>query len=395
MQLGTFSDFKEGVVDDYGVGRDDRNKAFYRQRDIQGLDDDAPRFQHIAATNPLSYRTREMLGMSDSSAVRARNEMGMGLKQTMAGRAGQLVGSAGADLTQDIGRSIWWLLNAAQASANVATEYGLQKANPDVYGSTKTTIGYNDLEALEKAGLATKDPKTGDILRDKRVYNRNGKASQRNYRSGMVTALGIPTGVAINNALGLLTPFGGAEGYEAIIPNAEDPSKTDNVLAEVATKYLLGRTGNLLPYSEFQKVRPDVSRGEYNAYKAFKWDKAMDFDPRDGDITLPAGVAKFTSEGIHGPEMQFLGRSLPLTTAGVPFISALAGTMAGVRKGRRYRKGGDLVGQVDPNAVKRGVAGGMAGAVGGIALGNLLETERRRRNQVANEAAAQKDELGF
>ena len=39
----------------------------------------------------------------------------------------------------------------------------------------------------------------------------------------------------------------------------------------------------------------------------------------------------------------------------------------------------------DPDAVKRGMIGGTAGTVGGMLLGNLLEGERRRRNQASNE----------
>ena len=34
----------------------------------------------------------------------------------------------------------------------------------------------------------------------------------------------------------------------------------------------------------------------------------------DGDLTLLGGAVKTTDEGIHGPELQFLGRSLPVTT---------------------------------------------------------------------------------
>ena len=87
-----------------------------------------------------------------------------------------------------------------------------------------------------------------------------------------------------------MTPFGGAEGYKAALPSEEDPTKTQNVLAEVATKYFLGRTGDLLPYDEFVKVRPDVSKDEYQRYKAYKFDKRMDIDPRDGDLSpLPMG----------------------------------------------------------------------------------------------------------
>ena len=48
-----------------------------------------------------------------------------------------------------------------------------------------------------------------------------------------------------------------------MLPSEEDPSKTNNVLGEVAAKYILGRTGNLLPWDEFKKVRPDVSKDEY------------------------------------------------------------------------------------------------------------------------------------
>ena len=58
--------------------------------------------------------------------------------------------------------------------------------------------------------------------------------------------------LAINNGLGLMTPLGGAEGYKANNPSPEDPTKTNNVLAEVAQKYILGKTGGLLPYEEFK-----------------------------------------------------------------------------------------------------------------------------------------------
>ena len=108
--------------------------------------------------------------------------------------------------------------------------------------------------------------------------------TEREYQPGHVGALAIPAGIAMNTGLGLMTPFGGAEGYKAALPDPEDPSKTNNVLGEIAAKYILGRTGNLLPWDEFKKVRPDVSKGEYQRYKAFKFDNDMDFDPSDGDV---------------------------------------------------------------------------------------------------------------
>lgn len=388
--MSWFDEFKEGVALDYGVGRDDRAKMHYAERALKGLDDDSPRLVNMSATYPLSYRTRELLGIADKDAVKARRDMGIGPLPTKAGQAGQLLGSLGADLTQDISRNWWWLFNAAQATGNVINEATLGKVNPDLYGAQKTDIDYKDVNALVDAELATRVPNNSaigyEIQRKPGVFNQGGKAAKRNYRSGFVEALAIPAGVAINNSLGLLTPFGGAEGYEAVLPRDDDPSKTSNAVAEVAAKYILGRTGGLLDYDEFKKVRPDVSRGEYNAYKAFKYDNSTDLNPFDGDFTIPSGVVKGTTDGIHGPEIQFLGRSLPLTTAAVPFASAVIGGALGVRRGRDYRKGGAKFGTPDPDAVKRGMLGSSVGAVGGIALGNLLEAERRKRNEASNQA---------
>ena len=165
-------------------------------------------------------------------------------------------------------------------------------------------------------------------------------------------------------------PFGGAEGYKAALPSQDDPTKTENVLGEVAMKYIMGRTGNLLPYNEFVKVRPDVSPEEYNRYQAFKYDKNTDLNPFDGDLTVMGGALKATDEGIHGPELQFLGRGLPVTTGVVPFSTAVLGGMAGVTR---------------PKPIRGGFVGGMAGLVGGQVMGNLIEGERRRRNKEENE----------
>jgi len=376
---------RDAFNEEIGYGRDDQAKMFYKVRDEQGLDDDAPRMDKTMGEHPLVYRIRENLGIADKNAMEARAKLGMEMKQTPAGRVGQLAGALGADLIQDKSRSIWWLLNAAQAAGNVVNDYGLKLANSSLYGSTDLNTPFN-ITDLKKAGL-TRTTESGREVPIQGVYGANGRAKKKNYRSGMAEALAVPVGFTINQGMGLMTPFGGYEGYEAVIPNAEDPSKTDNAVIEVASKYILGRTGNLLDWDEFKKVRPDVSKGEYNAYKAFKYDKAIDVNPfDDGNISLPGGVLRGTTDGIHGAEIQFLGRSLPVNTAIVPFLSSVAGTMAGVRRGKRYRPGGDLAGQVDPDAVKRGLIGGTTGAVAGMTAGNLLEAERRRRNEADNQA---------
>ena len=197
---------------------------------------------------------------------------------------------------------------------------------------------------------------------------------RRNYEPGYVDALAIPTGIAVNSGIGLLNPFGGQEGYKAVFESEEDPSKTSNVIGEVAAKYILGRTGNLLPWDEFKKVRPDVSKDEYMRYKAFKFDNEADLNPLDGDVVLPTGVLKYTNEGIHGPEVQFLGRSLPLSTAILPAAASVMGTAYGAKRGA---------------PTGRAIRGGMVGGLGSLAasslIGNIIEGERRRRNQAENE----------
>ena len=238
------------------------------------------------------------------------------------------------------------------------------------------------------------DPATGYLKKGFQIREDDNKKYivRRKYDPGHIDALAIPAGIAINTGLGLMTPFGGAEGYKAAVPSEENPSETANVIAEIASKYVLGRTGNLLPWDEFKKVRPDVSKDEYQRYKAFKFDKETDlnlFD--DGKVTLPTGVLKYTNEGIHGPELQFLGRSLPVTTGLTPFAGAVLG--AGLGVSRLGPKTGDDIDT--PNAfmrqfgsdkpIRRGFLGGMAGLAAGNVLGSIIENERRRRNTVENE----------
>ena len=202
----------------------------------------------------------------------------------------------------------------------------------------------------------------------------NNILQKNNYSRGMIAATAIPTGLAINTGLGLMTPFGGAEGYKANNPSPDDPTKTNNVIAEVAQKYILGKTGGLLPYEEFKKVRPDVSRAEYKAYQADKFDNSEDWNPFDGDVSLVGGAVKANIDGIHGAEVSMLGRSLPVNTGVIPFTSALAGTALGGRYGHRQHKKGAM----------GALVGGLGANFAGQAVGSIIENERRRRNGIEN-----------
>ena len=398
------NDIGEGFRTDYELGREDRRNVYLRGRKLRGDTEESTRWDSMMGVHPGVTRMQELAGTIDPAKAQALREHDMQLRGSNAHKTGQVLGSIANDLTQDATRSIYWLLNAAQATGEVINEKVLAQAVPELYQKAlvqSTDIPYTSI--LNKAGEQTGKKERILNIKDKvareemlkRGYAKNimqggeekltaargysfddsGDLQKRKYSPGMVQALAIPTGVAINSGLGLLTPFGGYEGYKAALPSEEDPTKTSNVIGEVALKYMMGRTGNLLPYSEFSQVRPDVSREEYNRYQAFKYDKDEDYNPfDDGNFSIGGGALRGTDEGIHGPELQFLGRSLPLTTAGVPYATALAGTLGGALTGRN--KGKAAIG---------GLLGGMTGVSAGIVGGNIIEQERRRRNSVENQ----------
>ena len=401
--MSWFDEFMEGAKADYTIGRDDLAKRYYRQRDLEKKGDDAAMFESMRNTHPGIIRAREVLGLLSKDAKQSLREHEMDLRGSLPHKIGQFAGTAAADVTQDHSRSIYWLLNAVQATGQVISDEVLSAAVPKLRATSDVVLPgakvvNDDGDKVDKI-LNMKDGPSLQYMKDKKitreqdgktVLNRGfkmddkGNVRTRNYAQGSLMALGIPTGIAINNGVGLMTPGGGMEGYKAALPSDEDPSKTSNIIGEVALKYIIGRTGNLLPYNEFSKVRPDVSREEYNKYQAFKYDKGLDLNPMDGNITLPGGILKATTEGIHGPEVQFLGRSLPVATGIMPFATALAGGVVGARMGhkRRYKDEYDID---RGNAVLGGVLGGMTGLTAGSVTGNIIENERRRRNSVENQ----------
>ena len=390
--------FSEGFQKDYSLGREDTQQAFYRKRDLQKKQKEAPRAESMFSTHPGMTRLREAMGFISDEHRQALKERDMHLETDapFMKQAGQFVGTAAADITQDATRSIHWLMNAPQAAGDVLNEVVLSKVAPELWDQTDVL---RDVTVKTKGGKQTSQRKvykgverdvdyaydngfmnseTGDPKRGYK-WAKDDKGDevlqQRNYSPGMIAALSIPTGIAINNGLGLLTPFGGAEGFKATNPTPDDPTKTNNVVAEVAQKYILGRTGGLLPYNEFKQVRPDVSLGEYKAYQADKFDNSEDLNPFDGDFSVLGGFVKGNVEGIMGPEVSMFGRSMPLTTGLIPGAFAIAGTAAGARYGHRHRGG---------KGAQTGLMGGLAGVAVGTAAGSIIENERRRRNGIDN-----------
>ena len=354
--------------------RQDWDRAYREERILKGQTEDAPRFSQMSATYPTSVRIRENLGIADPTAVSARESMNMGLEEGPTRRAGQMLGTLAQDVVQDKGRSFYWLLNAIQATGGVIAEETIGRLVPQLYKQSSVLDNRGNQVTIKMPkvakdmGLIMNEDAPTRVTKGVKVVD--GDYVRDDYSGGMKAAAALlPTGLAINTGIGLMTPMGGAEGYKAVFPDDEDPNKTSDPVMEVAAKYLMGRTGNLLPYDEFRKVRPDVSREEYNEYKAHKFNKQVDMNPLDGDIIGPMGLFKAKSDGIHGAEVELLGKTLPVNTGVVPFATALAGGVLGGRAGVASKR-----------AAAGALAGGLAGTAAGMVTGNLLEAERRRRN---------------
>ena len=388
MELQDALDFlgrvKQGATEEFGHGREDYRDALKRGYAETGRETDGSKLNQTLGSNRTMTMLAEMTGKADPVQVETRKRMGLGLSEDRATRIGQVLGSLGGDLVQDRGRSLWWLLNAPQAVGNVLQEMALHKHAPGLYQADPARDELGQPLTLKNKAAAQRlgylDSK-GETRKGVTV-GKGGTLRQRRYAPGMTEALMIPAGIAINSSIGLMNPFGGQEGYKAVLESEEDASKTSNVLGEVAAKYILGRTGNLLPWDEFKQVRPDVSKDEYMKYKAFKFDNKGDaniFD--DGEVVLPTGVLKYTNEGIHGPEVQFLGRSLPLITGIMPTAAAIAGTAYGARVGDRMK---DAQGRQMHRGVRGGLIGGGVSLAASTILGNIIEGERRRRNAEEN-----------
>lgn len=210
-------------------------------------------------------------------------------------KAAQLAGVVAADLASDGMRNIWWFLNAPQAIAQVAMFQGMRQA------SEKST-GPSNPQNPNKGGFDQRDY----------VGANEPLLKRRNVRMAAAAPAWIAASMGIGN-------FMRQPGYKAVLPSENDPTQTTDPIAELGSRYFLGRNGSLLPYDEFRKERPDVSRAEYNQYKNY--------------LFSGKSPIKATADGIQGPEVTFMGKSIPLATGILPMAAAVIGARRGIRKG--------------------------------------------------------------
>jgi len=259
---------------------------------VEALPKEAAKARAFVSNLPLGgYSQEELTYLDEARAIDPeiqRNTVRVGQIPTIEGEvptgdswraaAAQGAGVATADLAADGLRNIWWFLNAPQALTQLAMLQGTQRVA-------------QDYQAPGRAGAP--------LIKNKNVR--------------MATTLPAVIGISMGIGNAYRQP-----GYKAAVPSEADPTQSADPLAELGSRYFLGRSGALLPYDEFVKERPDVSRGEYEAYKSYLFGNALPI--------------KATLEGIQGPEVTFLGKSIPLATGILPAVAAVLGGRYGARK---------------------------------------------------------------
>jgi hypothetical protein len=213
-----------------------------------------------------------------------------GVAAEVARRAAQGAGALAADVTTQGAQNLWWFMNAFQAASMAAGQQAMHGA-----------LGPNKM--FRRPGV--EGAPTGSPF------------TRSNYAVGATFPVILGASAAIGNLFR-------QPGYAAALPSEGDRRDSENPLLEAPLR-AIGMTGRLLPFDDFSRERPDVSRGEYEAYKAYLFGSPMPL--------------KFNTDGIHGAEVNLLGRSLPLLTGVLPVAAGVAGGAVGLRMaGKRLAK---------------------------------------------------------
>ena len=159
-----------------------------------------------------------------------------------------------------------------------------------------------------------------------------GIRSDDNPLAGAVIAKGAPYLAAyLSGSVGSPATGFRPKGEKAVYPKSkeEDPTgrEVGNPLAEVIGRSVFFQRGQLLPYGEFKKERPDVMPSTYRDYMAYQYAKPeagslVTIDPQRGSFTAFGGAVKGSAKGLNDPEVRVKG------------LKATASQLAGLAVGR-------------------------------------------------------------
>jgi len=159
-----------------------------------------------------------------------------------------------------------------------------------------------------------------------------GIRSDDNLLAAAVIAKGAPYLAAyLSGSVGSPATGFRPKGEKAVYPKSkeEDPTgrEVGNPLAEVIGRSVFFQRGQILPYGEFKKERPDVMPSTYRDYMAYQYAKPeagslVTIDPERGSFTAFGGAVKGSAKGLNDPEIRVKG------------LKATASQLAGLAVGR-------------------------------------------------------------
>jgi len=159
-----------------------------------------------------------------------------------------------------------------------------------------------------------------------------GIRSDDNLLAAAVIAKGAPYLAAyLSGSVGSPATGFRPKGEKAVYPKSkeEDPTgrEVGNPLAEVIGRSVFFQRGQILPYGEFKKERPDVMPSTYRDYMAYQYAKPeagslVTIDPERGSFTAFGGAVKGSAKGLNDPEVRVKG------------LKATASQLAGLAVGR-------------------------------------------------------------
>lgn len=231
---------------------------------------------------------------------------------TLRGTPQEFLGAYSARLLTDVvtdgTRAVWWAFNHPNALADKAARVAIGK------------------EASKQLGVLG----TGLAM-----------------TAAVAPAIAVSGAYDITNVGEMFRPKGFAQSYAE--PGSEDRRQTSQPVPELFERLFLGRTGRPLAYEEAKKDIPDLTPERYgNFLRSYYQDKGL------------LGVLKATPENLQGvPEARLLGYPVTIPSAlGVAGGAVAAGATARLAGGKAR--------------VAKTVGAGLAGSVGGILTGNVI-----------------------
>lgn len=212
------------------------------------------------------------------------------------------------DIVTDGTRAVWWAFNHPNALADKAARLAIGK------------------EASKELGVLG----TGLVM-----------------SAAVAPAIAVAGAYDITNVGEMFRPKGFAQAYAE--EGSEDRRKTTQPVPELFERFFLGRTGRPLAYEEAKKDIPDLTPERYgNFLRNYYQDKGV------------LGVLKATPENLEGnPEVRLLGYPVTVPSA----LGVVGGAAAGGAAARMSTGKGRL---------GKAVAAGLAGSLGGVAAGNIV-----------------------